>query len=280
MIWNKDEPIEVTTIRNKILDNFNELIFIEDGHKYFLRNEELMSVSHFTHQYKPPFDTNTVAENYAKKHGFTKEYWIEKWHYNNIRATTSGTLTHEFGESMFYFRLGHKEFVLDSCKRKMAENYLLPTHGKEEAIVKFYENLHPSLYPVLAETKVYTSANPEIIKYNTNYAGTFDILFYYKDAKDDSKSGLVIFDFKTNEDLYSEYSRNVNQTFYKPFEDLIDESLSAYILQLSCYQIPLEDMGLKVIGRRIVWLKSNGTYELIKLDDKTNEIREILRLPK
>lgn len=67
--------------------------------------------------------------------------------------------------------------------------------------------------------------------------------FYYKDAKDDSKSGLVIFDFKTNEDLYSEYNRTFNKTFYKPFDNLTDESLSSYILQLSCYQIPLEDMG-------------------------------------
>ena len=277
MIWNKNEPIEVTNIRDKILTNFNDLVFIEDGHKYFLHEEELMSVSHFTHQYKPPFDADAIAENYAKKNGYNKEYWLERWHYNNIIATTSGTLTHEFGESMFYFRLGHKEMVLDSCKRKLVENYLLPTHGKEMAIVKFYNDLHPSLYPVLAETKVYTSANPEKIKYNVNYAGTFDILFYYKNPKDETKSGLVIFDFKTNEDLYSDYNRTFNKTFYEPFDYMIDESLSSYILQLSCYQIPLEDIGLKVIGRRIVWLKSNGTYELIKLEDKTNEIRKILK---
>lgn len=33
----KGEPKEVTEIRNKILETFNELVFVEDGHKYFLR---------------------------------------------------------------------------------------------------------------------------------------------------------------------------------------------------------------------------------------------------
>jgi hypothetical protein len=61
-----------------------------------------------------------------------------------------------------------------------------------------------------------------------------------------------------------------------PFEDLYDESLSLYTLQLSCYQIPLEDIGLKVIGRRIIWLKDDGTYEKISLQDVTQKLRKTL----
>jgi hypothetical protein len=45
---------------------------------------------------------------------------------------------------------------------------------------------------------------------------------------------------------------------------------------LSCYQIPLEDIGLKVIARRIVWLKDDGSYELLALQDVTNRLREVL----
>ena len=47
-------------------------------------------------------------------------------------------------------------------------------------------------------------------------------------------------------------------------------------LQLSCYQIPLEDIGLKVIGRRIIWLKDDGTYEKISLQDVTQKLRKTL----
>jgi hypothetical protein len=38
----------------------------------------------------------------------------------------------------------------------------------------------------------------------------------------------------------------------------------------------LEDIGLKVIARRIVWLKDDGDYELIPLQDVTNRLRQVL----
>lgn len=63
---------------------------------------------------------------------------------------------------------------------------------------------------------------------------------------------------------------------YPPFDDLYDESLGLYTLQLSCYQIPLEDIGLKVIARRIIHLKDDGTYELIAVPNVTDKLRKIL----
>ena len=38
------EPKEVTAIRNKILKEFSGLVFIEEGHKYFLDGQQLPSV--------------------------------------------------------------------------------------------------------------------------------------------------------------------------------------------------------------------------------------------
>ena len=60
------------------------------------------------------------------------------------------------------------------------------------------------------------------------------------------------------------------------FDNLYEESFSYYILQLSAYQIPLEDIGLRVIARRIVWLKEDGNYELIQVPNVTAKLREIL----
>ena len=37
-------------------------------------------------------------------------------------------------------------------------------------------------------------------KLNNNYAGTFDILYYFKHPTDNEKSGLLILDYKTNND--------------------------------------------------------------------------------
>jgi hypothetical protein len=57
---------------------------------------------------------------------------------------------------------------------------------------------------------------------------------------------------------------------------LYDESYGLYTIQQSCYQIPLEDIGLKVIGRRLIWLKDDGTYENVRLKDYTKQLREVL----
>lgn len=273
------EPKEVTKIRNKILKEFNDLVFVEEGHKYFLNGEQLPSVSEVTHKFSQyPFDSEERAVAYAEKNGETPQYWLDKWRFTSLKATTSGTLTHEYGEGLGWLRNGHPEFLPDSCKPKYIKDkgWLIPTRPKEEAVLKFYDELHPNLHFVLAETKVYTGKNPKLTNLQQNYCGTFDILFYYKDPNNDENSGLCIFDFKTNKDLRKDFSRENGRFLLPPFGDLYEESLSFYTLQLSCYQIPLEDIGLKVIARRIVWLKDDGTYELLPLQDVTDRLREVL----
>ena len=61
-----------------------------------------------------------------------------------------------------------------------------------------------------------------------------------------------------------------------PFVDYYKEPESIYTLQLSTYAIPLQDLGFKIIARRLVWLKDNGTYEIIPLKDESNRLRKIL----
>jgi len=273
-----NEPKEVTEIRNKILDEFKDLVFDEEPHKYYIGDKELPSVSHVTHKYLVPFDSDNVAEKYAEKNGMTKEYWLDQWKFNNLKATTSGTLVHAYGESLGWLKNGHPEKITEEniCKYIKEKNWLIPTRKKEEAILKFYNELNDNLHFVLAETKVYTGKNKELTNLKQDYAGTFDILFYYKDPKDDSKSGLVIMDFKTNKELYKEFNRSNGIMMYAPFTDMYSEPFGAYVLQLSAYQLPLEDIGLKVIARRIIHLKDDGTYELIPVKDVTKQLREVL----
>lgn len=273
------EPKVVTEIRNKILSTFNKLVFIEDGHKYYLDGKELPSVSSITHKFQEPFHEEEQAERYAMKHGETPQFWLDKWHYNSLKATTCGTRVHAYGESLGWVRNGHPELIVDEIKPQYEKEHgwLVPIHPKEEAIVKFMDDLPPSFHLVLNEAKVFSGLNPnKEMNPQNDYCGTFDMLYYYDGEGDESKAGLLIFDYKTNKDLYKDYSRAVGKMFFPPFEDLYDESLSSYTLQLSCYQIPLEDIGLKVLGRRIIWLKEDGTYEKISLPDVTEKLRKVL----
>ena len=276
----KGEPKEVTEIRNKILNEFKDLQFIEDGHKYYLNGVQLPSVSEVTHKFKIEEDFNIIAERYAEKHGETPQYWLDKWKFNNLRATTSGTLVHSYGESLGWLRNGHPELITEEnkCKYIKDKNWLIPTRPKEEAVLKFWDEVFKdeNTYFVLAETKVYSGKNKELTNLQQDYAGTFDLLWYYKHPKDESKSGLIILDYKTNASLTSDFSRNMGKFFTEPFGEMYDEALSSYKLQLSAYQIPLEDIGLKVIGRIIIWLKEDGDYELIPIDDYTERLRNAL----
>jgi hypothetical protein len=273
------EPKEVTKIRNKILKEFSDLEFIEDGHKYFLNGQQLPSVSEVTHRFSQyPFDSENQAIKYAEKHGETPQYWLDKWKFNSLKATRSGTLTHEFMEGLGWLRNGHPELMPKSAafKYEKEKNWLIPTRPKEEAGLKFYDELHPSLHFVLAETKVYTGKNKELTNLKQDYCGTFDLLMYYEDPENDNNSGLVIMDYKTNKELKSDFNRGTGKFLLPPFDDLYEESLGFYTLQLNCYQLPLEDIGLKVIARRIIWLKDDGTYELIPIPDITKKLREAL----
>ena len=105
------EPQIVSDTRNLILETFKDLIFIEEGHKYYLNGQELPSVSGVTHQFKPEFDSQTIAKNYAKKHGQTPEYWLDQWKFKNLISTTRGTLVHSWAENYAYVKMGHPELI-------------------------------------------------------------------------------------------------------------------------------------------------------------------------
>ena len=82
----------------------------------------------------------------------------------------------------------------------------------------------------------------------------------------------------TNKDLSSDYCRDMGKMMKAPFNDLVEESLSHYQLQLSLYSIPIEKLGLKVIGRRVIWLLPDGSYEKIKMNDEVGRLRFALNI--
>lgn len=256
------EPQEVFDIRKKILESFDGLVFIDEGHKYFLGNDELCSVSSIAGKYEHEFNEIEQSIRYAEKHGETPEYWRDQWKFKNLKATISGSIIHEYGESCSWLHMGHPENIVESqlVKYVPEKNWLIPTRKKEEAVLSFWENFPSSTYVVLPETKIYNIGN------TIKYAGTFDLLVYYKHPTKPEKSGLMVLDWKTNADIYKDYSRLNNRMMLPPFDNLYDEPLGAYTLQLTLYTMALEKIGLKVIARRIIWLKDDGSYEIVPVD--------------
>lgn len=288
ILYNKDKWLDIwknskyEEIRNKILSSFNELRFVEDGHRYFVGDRELECVSNVTHIFKPHVDVDELAEATFKRrfndanskyYQMTKEEILKEWKKINNEACNMGTERHEFGESCFYYMTGQYDKILPTFKDRLREDGgFESTNGREDAVVKFFSDLPRCVVPILAETKVY------VVEKEYAYAGTFDILFYYDatlDGKDDSKSGLFVMDYKTNKDLYKNFN---NERLLKPFEGLLNMNVSLYKLQLSLYQMALENIGLKIVARRLLWLKDTGKYDKVNLESYTNVLRE--ELPK
>lgn len=268
---------KIKKIREQILSAFKDLRFEGAEHRYFLGNRELMCVSDVTHKFHEEFDTDRIANNYAHKYGNTAEYWKAEWKRKADDAAAKGTLVHEFAESLMNVRQGNVGGIVESAMSAWNGKELVPRNAKECAVVEFFNReLSSNYYFVLAETRVYSGVNPGAPKLKTDYAGTFDLLMYKVDVNKPENSGLVIFDYKTNKDLENSFSQRFGKMLYHPFGDMYDENLSLYTLQQSCYQIPLEDIGLKVIERNLVWLKDDGTYELKKLRNVTNTLRAVL----
>ena len=74
----------------------------------------------------------------------------------------------------------------------------------------------------------------------------------------------------TNKELTKDFVRNTGLMMKPPFDYMYDEALSHYYLQFNLYQRMMESIGLKVIARRLVHLKKDGTYEVHtvpKIDD-------------
>lgn len=273
------EPSEIKEIRENIKKSFSKLEFIEDGHKYFVHNDdgsktELDSVSNVCHRFQPQVDWDEICKNKAKKIGITYDELKRQWKENNIRSTNNGTKTHFYGENMMLFIQGKFDEIDNSVKNQIEDGFFIPYGKKEEAISNFYEDILKvdNFYPVMAEAQIYTGIN-DTLKLNENYSGTFDMLFAFKSQ---DKYKLSILDFKTNGSLENTFNQNNGNMLLPPFDDLVDESKSIYAIQLSLYQMGLEQLGYEIADRKLIWLKDDGSYEKISVPDLTDRLKLIL----
>ena len=272
------EPSIVTEARKQILAEFEDMEFYAEGHRYMLHGKSLPSVSNVAHRFvREPFDEQRQAVRYAERHGQTAQYWIQQWRQNSFRATTLGTKTHAYGESLGYLRVGLPERICPSIRTQYMPEYgfLAPIHPKEEAALKFMNEMPCSMHLVLNEAMVYSGKNPcQERNLREQVAGTFDML-YYQDGTDGQPEGFVILDYKTNANLSNDYNRRFGKMLLPPFNSLTEEELSLYTIQLSLYALMLEDIGIPIIARRIVWLK-DSEYQIVPIEDLSEKLRAIL----
>lgn len=255
----------VKECRNLVIDKFNDIEFIEEGHIYKIDGTEYTSVSNIIKKYEPEVDWDQKAANYALKWHKKKEDVQKEWKLNNLKSTISGTRTHAFGESYTNLLCGHPELICEQNKSQYIEefNTMVSTYPKEDAIKKFYDELEPNLHPVGAEFKLSSKYIPDSL----HICGTCDLLFY-----DSERDSYVIGDWKTNKSLIKDYSRYHKIMMTGCVSNMISEPISEYTIQFNLYQKMLESIGLKIIDRILIWLKDDGTYERISIEKIPDDV--------
>ena len=235
------------SLAKELKNKFNGLSIDEQTHTYTYKGNVLPSVSSIIEGLSEEFDTLKHATRVAKKEGVTVETIIKRWEDGNKLSCDNGHSVHDFGENYV-----NKKYFQGSDV-----SVLFSSNGQEEAIIKYWNELPNYYLPIILELKMYSKI--------FGYAGTCDILLYNLKTRK-----FVIADYKTNIDLFKNFK---GQTMLPPFEYLLDMPYNHYQIQLSLYELLLEEKGYRIENRVIIWLFPDGTYKTYE----TNDFRRLIK---
>jgi len=232
-------------LKTNIVNYFSDLTFEEIHHKYYLNNNPInYSVSHLLKHFAKEFDAEAISKQLSQKTGVPQDYYKKDWKSTSQKAKILGTETHLFAEQY------------------LEDRTIKPQTELQKAVVKFWQELPTYIVPILSECKMYHK--------DYLFAGTSDLILY-----NTKSNGLIIADYKTNKDLFKNYK---GEKMYNPFSNLLDNSFNKYQLQLSFYQLLLEQAtSIKVIDRKIIHLKNDSNYIMYSTKDYTKELSEELK---
>lgn len=242
------------------LDYFRDpnFIFDEASHTYSYLNPDtgrpvqtFKSVTGFLGQFKKPFDSEMIAGIVAKKRGVSKKIILAEWKEISDIALKLGTNVHKWIED--YYNGENPELPI-------AEN----EYARVQMFLKLYEDKLHKFKPLHQEFRVFSR--------KWGLAGTLDALFQLND-------GIYVGDWKTNKKFTTDLQpEGRKQKLLYPFDDMWDNSLNGYSIQLSMYRLMLqEESGYETNGGFLVWIGPNGKPEMHKIVDLRDRLYNFLQ---
>lgn len=244
---------KVDAARRLLTDASEGLVFEPIEHKYMLGEREMTSVSVMIKHFAP-FNATKAAEGCSKNpnhdlYGKSVQEIIAIWEEKRDAAAAAGTEVHEFGEACCLFWQGREAEINEKYRERILPEGFAAQSPKEEAVVKWWNDLDPDRYIVVAcEGRI---VNPILC-----YAGTFDLLLY--DMVDKT---FLLKDYKTNEDLF----RSFGATMEAPMTPLNNDDIGKYTMQQNMYGMQLDNIGIQTSIMHLIWLKSDGNYQEVEL---------------
>lgn len=232
--------------------------FDEESHTYTYHDpvtgkpvQTFKSVTGFISQFKEKFDSDFWAKRKAMSSGKTQQEVLNEWKTISETAMDLGTVVHKWIEDFYK--------GLDPV---MPEDPIV-----RERIIQFktlYETRLHKLRPVRQEFRLFSR--------KWGLAGTTDALFGLQ-------SDYYVGDWKTNKKFTTDKdSTGRRKKLLWPFEDLWENSLNTYSIQLSLYRLILqEEAGFMTNGAFLVWIGPTGKPELHKTVDLRDRLYTYLQ---
>jgi hypothetical protein len=251
----------------EIIENKKEelnLSFIEDTHTYFMRgsngetSSKWPSVSKLLKLFYEPFPADEIAYKKAKGDRVEMQRLLDEWSAAGSYATNMGSRVHYILEKKIIEQNGDYKDVREpifevDLEQEMKSNSMINAGEK-------FIKLMVDRDAVLLDTEM-VLGHPEL-----GYTGQPDKVWLVMN-KEKTGFGLVITDWKTNKPKNFETNKWTKK-MKSPFQELPDNSLGHYYLQLPFYGKLLLKMlegtkyeNLKLMGCIVVLVTKESDYK-------------------
>lgn len=213
------------------LNKFNNVVFNEEDHSYYLNFKRCISTTELIERYKRPFEKDIIAYKVSIKESKTKQEVIQEWYDSAI----IGTELHKCAELMFQSK-GYKPDPIVTNK-----------------LYKMLHQFHTDYKNILALVRA------ELVIADNDYGvgGMIDKLFY-----NTIEDELQIWDYKTSKKITTtSKSKMING-----LNHLEASKYNTYSLQLSIYKKIIEkNTNLKIGKSYLCWInEENDSYQVIE----------------
>lgn len=265
----KDITKEIRDILEEKRQGFS-LTFTEEDHKYTMVDLEgtirsdFPSVSKLVDLFYDKFDSEAIAHRMCKGDMDEVEKLLNEWKKKGEYATSMGSRTHFLLEKELVEKFDHNKEVrqpfFDCDFGQIVKSDSMVYAGCK------YIDLMISRGACLLDTEI-VLGHPEL-----GYVGQPDKMWL---IENNGNIGIICTDWKTNKPSKFEVSSYTNN-MYKPFDDLPNNALGHYSIQLPFYCKLILKMlegtkyeNIKLYGCIIVLLKDDGNFEEFRVTRKT-----------
>ena len=253
------------TEAKKELKVFDKFKFFEEDHHYECNGKRVgISVTRLIEEYSNPFDQQAIAEKVALRDNKSVSEVLEEWEYKNKFACEKGSTCHNYSQSL-WSKEPYDVSIFDN-----SIEYVSAIHKIQRQATNFYHDFKDKFTHIQDEQLVGSE--------EYNICSAVDHLFLDKDGN------VWLIDYKTNSILKGYNDDEKNRRYTKkmliPLQNLKDDALHHYYLQLSIYKYMIEKYtNIKIYKTMIVYMSENiENYELIETPYLEKETKEILEL--